>query len=238
MPMILVVSVLKPPAPTVEKMAPTGWIARSNVTVPARDDVGGDVMDAVGSVGHLIGSANDRAEHFVTDGPSFELAGTEPMTLGALMSNTIRSCVREGARVGAAAGFLLMTPLDFIVGLGSKKTSQYDPKSEGVLGMAVHAATELAGEVALVPGAVCGIVTGSIAAPFSRDPKAVLKSQAAICMETARAIVTFSLGLAAGLALTAVRAPSLLLKGLSAALGGFVGAVVGFTKSIAVMVRK
>jgi hypothetical protein len=127
---------------------------------------------------------------------------------------------------------------DFVTGDGSKKRSQYDLKSEGLAGAALHAATELTGEAALLPGATLGMVVGAIIAPFSRHPKMTIKSYTDTGMELFRAGVISGVGAAAGLALAAARLPSLIVKGVAAGLGGLAGSLYGLAKSVAILVRK
>lgn len=189
----------------------------------APTSISDNVIGAAGSGFGAIAQANKSYESYTEH--AFEQPSQKSDTSRwEKFSNTFTGCVDGGAEMGAVAGSVATFLPDCLVGKGTATTTQYDPKSEGLIGLAAHAAVDSAAVVASVPGAIAGGVVGLVAG--SVDTGAAVG--AGVTSATTSTILSVPVGIVLGIA----RLPSLALKTGAMVVGAAVGGVAGFAAGL------
>lgn len=186
-------------------------------------------------------SKMDKAAARLGDKSEFHLNGAGYETRGKKFTNTVKTFAEASACVGAAAGTVLMVPVDLITGRGDARPEGEKRAfmDEGVLGHGGRFVTSLGSGACELVGA--GV--GGVGALVTYPARGAAKLSSAEWFEGGAAggavgggqIGAHVLGAAVGTTLDVVRVPSLLTKvvfaGTFGALGGIVGAGAGVIRA-------
>ncbi len=185
-----------------------------------------------------------RATAFIDGLPDRLDFNTDGATRWEKFKNSITGGVNMGLACGATAGYGLMAVPDTFLGRGDTQDPQLHNAidrvgfSEGLVGMAMHGATYVAGGVSTIPAGAAGLIAGAVSAPAASVPARqhigwVANTSSNVAFNVVGTAAAVPLGVTSG----ALKLPSLAAKyvitGVGALLGGIFGFFVGSVRAIA-----
>ncbi len=196
-----------------------------------------------------IRQANEHIDRLAQD--AFRPLTFDGATRWQNFSLAVSNCARRGVGVGARVGRATMAIPDAVLGTGvpTGPRVKYDPRAEGLVGLAAHAAIDATSTVAMAPGAAIGAFAGTASYPIAygvalRDDGrpgrfedcygadtmrfgAYVPSVARHGADDVGTAVAAPVAGSVGVALGVTRIPSVVVKYTLAGVGGFIGAVCG-----------